>query len=123
MKRTTKKQLKAYCERVTEWVERFRLSRWSVVVSRVDLVETLAECSADTASMTAKITIASYMQDSDATEDVMKACAVHEVCHLLLADLMAVAYSRFTTEDELRREEERVVLAMERCLMEVKSWA
>ena len=109
-KKQRKKRLKAFAERVEFWQAYLNLDSWDAYVEQGSLRDgTLADVSRCVDSRCAVV----RLHDADPK---LKICldelAKHEILHLLLSDMSALAHSREATHDQISREEETLVVKL-----------
>jgi hypothetical protein len=94
-----------------EWQERFGLQEWATNIEvSDDLEDESIEASIETEpeSRTALVCVAKHPRCMN-TEAEIKATAIHEAVHLLLADFSHAATDRYTDRETLVRVEETLV--------------
>jgi hypothetical protein len=98
-----------------KWIEFFGLKDYRIAFDdKVTVDDAFAQCSTSLPHRTCVLRFESKELDefNEKNRDVKKD-AFHEVCHLLLAELLYIAECRYVNDGELRAEEERIVRILE----------
>jgi len=111
--RTTKKDFVKFQKECTIWLDRFWLREWQVFYSWQDLDDgTAARTEYAHHSKNVEFSLnrrqdpkGGHRQFEQSIEDLAK----HEVIHLLLADLIGLAESRYCTKEEIESAEHALV--------------
>lgn len=105
------------CEK---WIAKLGLTGWTVYYSFTpkDEEETeYASCSPDYMGCKADIQLSRCWDEKcPPTEANIRQSAKHEIIHLLLANLTALARNRFVVRGELEKAEEAITIKLERVL-------
>ncbi len=102
-RRSTQADYDLFQDTVKKLLKLFGICEWIIYYEWCAL-DGNAQCSSNSIIRTATFSFAtSVCLYSD--EDI-KSVALHEVCHLLLAEIECAAYSRCVTLDEIRRAQE-----------------
>jgi len=106
-KKTTKRVFQQFKKEVLRLLDKFRIDDWKVYFL-FDYIgdDCNARCITDCVSR--NVTFAYNTETDTEDEDDILQIALHEVCHLLTADIAGLAYSRFVTSDEVRKASEMV---------------
>jgi hypothetical protein len=112
MLRLTKKHEKQFWGRVTDWIARFRVIDWTIHKKTNDRdegdSESLADCTSQVEFKTAIITLHREWPIKP-TAKALDEIACHEVLHVVLAPLMALAEDRFVTQQQLDDAEHEII--------------
>lgn len=112
-KRVKEYQFEAFKDEFRLWQARLGLTEYEVAFTQEDHPE-YATCDVDGQNCTASVTLCKYVPDGcEMSVRVAEDTAKHEALHLLLGRYRHLAHSRFTSEDELYHEEERLVRVLE----------
>lgn len=90
--KTTKKDFEFFCTCCAEYIDKLKLGDWHVVYKHADLREHsfAASCEWHIEHRYATLTLATYWgPDNPITDNEIRRSALHEVLHLLLADMHA----------------------------------
>ena len=120
MTSTTAKHFAVFKKECLRMIDVLGLRDWHIRIERgeVDGERRFEETTTEaTASVTAEarcavVTMGSRM--NDATDKILKEHARHEILHVVLGDLMACAYDRYTTPEQIRIENEKLVARLSR---------
>ena len=113
------RKFKKYCE---HYMEKFGIDKeWVVYYSETPVLSNrYAETTYWIDSKVATITLNTAL---DHPEDRLKRMAFHEVCHLVLADIIAMAKSRKFDDELLQTEEHRLINRLENVMLgRQKDW-
>ena len=103
------------------WCEHLSLSGWKVYVLHEQLGEgSFANCGCDIQSRIATIRM-NTLADIPVTSADLKHFSLHEVVHIVTADLWELAASRYVTPDELNRAEHDIVVRMTNLILATTS--
>ena len=115
--KTTPEHFAVFEAAVRKWVDRFGLRDWDIDVKR-------GRCGGDEFAICERgeqhagdITL-STRWGKPVTDELLERCAIHEVCHLVLADFAKAAEARFVREGEIDEQEHTVIYRLENVLME-----
>lgn len=112
MTRLTKKHERQFWNYVTSWITRLRVVNWTFRKKVDDRDEadsdSLADCASQTEFHTATVTLHREWPIEPAP-DTLDEIACHEVLHIVLAPLMALAEDRFVTQKQLDDAEHEVI--------------
>ena len=111
-KNTTRAEFAEFRAWCVLWVERFGLTDWCIAY-RLDgeSMGRLAGATLDAQARNATVYLANS-HSADEPEWDMEALALHEVLHVVVADLGDLARSRYVMEDALERIEEALVVRL-----------
>ncbi len=105
-KKTTQEDYDIFVNEIKRLLKLFHIDDWHVYYDLCTLKGANATCTSD---ITARgVTFRFGKSIFIYTPDEIKNTALHEVCHLLLANLSELADSRFVTRDELQQADESV---------------
>lgn len=111
-----RKRLAAFKRHVEYWRDRLGISDFDIYVEQGTLDDgTLADVTRDVDSRSCVIRLHAP-PDGDDDLDHLSSLARHEMIHVLLADLSALAHSREATHAEIERAEEALVVRLTRLL-------
>jgi len=101
MKQVTKAQFDYFCRRVRFWLRKFGTTDWTVYyVFEEELTDCNAEIRYDYDGRSATFALPTMLDDT--TRSSLDESALHEVVHLVIAPLQAVAERRYLSRDEIR---------------------
>ncbi len=104
------KRLDEFTERVHFWQSYLCLDDYDIYVEQGTLADgTMADISRDTDARSAVVRLHDAIPGVDVPLDSL---AKHELIHLLLSELSALAHTREVTHDQIAREEERAVVKL-----------
>ena len=102
---------------VGEWQARLGLGDWRIAVSDTPAKRNAAEVfKVDYEARLATIRLGTDLGGTPVTEDALSALALHELCHVLLRELIVLARDPNTADDVLNSAEHRVVNTLQRLL-------
>jgi len=110
----TKKQIKLFKEKATEYVYDFwHLSEWDLTFNVTEDGGSYASCAADGENCMAVIGLSSTWQGLKPTESSIGRIAFHESCELLFWELQVMANKRYVTEDQITTARHKIITTME----------
>lgn len=113
--RTSKKKYQDFKEAFLRWKLVFGLVEYDVLFDQKDIDGTYAQVDIDPVGCVASVIVAQY--DPDPRDDWSESTALHEVLHLAVARIKYTSKKRFVSEDEIDREEEKLVRTLEHVIM------
>ena len=111
----SKRDIEAFRKSVEIWRDYLGINDWDVYVEAGDLNDgTIADVSRciDTRSAVVRL----HSLPGEDKDKVIDDTARHEMIHVLLADLSALAHGRESTHEDIEREEEKLVVRLSRLL-------
>jgi len=115
---TTDADFDIFKTEIQRLIKQFHLNGWNIYYENKDNDNT---CNASV--VTDVVTRAATFRLSKKiflyTPDEIKETALHEVCHLILADIDDLAYSRFVSKEEIIKESERTTNLIANILTEL----
>jgi hypothetical protein len=115
--KTTRKDYKYFSERVKYWQEKFNLGDWRIELCLEELEDVMAECQMWYDSHGAHVRMNTNFPNPIDRQYINK-LALHEVCHILLADFRRLANERIVTNEMLTLTEHAIVRRLETLLCE-----
>ena len=119
--KTTTKHFQIFQKEVHRLFELYELNNWCLRFEHKDMgtIEASSAPSLNDYSITIalnkEISWGKFAEEIT-IEEYIKGCAKHEVTHCLLARLSGLAYSRFTSKDEVYSAEEELVVKLMRII-------
>ena len=113
--KTTAKHFSYFRSRCQHYQKELGLMGWDITF-RHEKLNSLASCAAKGQARLCVIRLAKDWKDMSYEKPDLReldVLAFHEMCHLLLFDLMSLTESRFVTRDEIDRTEEEIVVRLE----------
>lgn len=104
--KTTLEQFETFKNYINYYLTEFNLTDWLVYFDFCKLKNRNAECSTDILGRAVTFSLNTQIYYTD--ENEIKECALHEVCHLLIADISDLAYKRSVTFDQIEQATESV---------------
>jgi hypothetical protein len=119
MIRTTPKHFQQFKAASVLWADRMGLADWSINYFHVDMGDSddapLATCNSDMQGAVATITLNTKWPDHvPPTREKLSQVAFHELCHVLLAELVWLANNRICTDNLLTKAQHSIIRRMER---------
>src|SRR5258706_6388707 len=111
MPATTKENFALFSETVKDYQKKFGLLDWNIQLRHVSIgaVE-LAQANSNCEGCVATVTLNKNWKELDPiTDERIRRVALHEVIHVLLANLSYIASCRYITQSELDEAEHKVV--------------
>ena len=113
--KTTKADFLRFGKYCTKYIKKSKYTHWDVDYAHGGIAEVnLAECVFNEEEREATISLNTTIYPVEVTANILEDIAYHEVCHIILARLLRLSEERFTTEKDLRDEEQDVIKAMGR---------
>ena len=112
--KTTKAHFKIFKEEVEYWIEQFGLRSWRWYIlheHRAD--DALAGYGADYEGCTVAVHLEPDWEDTEVTNERLRLSAFHEVCHVLLTNLVRAAEDRYVEKGRIDEEEHRIIRILE----------
>lgn len=116
---TNKAAFDLFCKEARRRLTQLGLNDWEVYFEHVHLDGRYAACSFKRLGRKATISMSTSWGPFAPTAASLKRSALHEVLHLLIADLSCAGASRHATADELEQAEEALVTRLEKALGEL----
>lgn len=110
--KTTEEHQKIFKNEVEKWINYFGLKSWKIDFGVDDLNDANSTVQFKDFAGVAKFTLTSTW-DEEPSEELIKRIAFHEVFHLLLGKIDALAMTRFLNAEELNKELHAVIRTME----------
>lgn len=110
--KTTTADLKKFSKYVYYWQKELGLFDWSIYVDHDDIDDAYAKNYHNHKGRVSNIVLSKEWPDRRISDKELNACALHECLHLVTADLMCEATSRYTQEFDVERAEESVVVRL-----------
>jgi len=118
--KTTKQHFKIFINECEKWITKFELHNWTVVYEHKDLGNRNAQNAINALDHIATIGLTNEIdtcfERKMSFNEYIKSLAKHEVLHLLLGDMVDLAYNRYIQEDELKICEESLVIKLSHIL-------
>ena len=118
--KTTPEQFELFKKYVNYYIIEFNLFDWAVYFELKRLDDCQARCSTDIKSRV--VTFSLGIQIYYTSDEDIKNCALHEVCHLLIADISDLAYKRSVTFDQIEQAAETVTRRIQALLKRRTRW-
>ena len=110
----SKRDIEAFRESCEIWRDYLRIDDWDIYVEAGELTDgTIADVSRCVESRSAVVRLHS-LPDGEDRGQVLDSTARHEMLHVLLGDLSALAHDRSATSELIEREEEKLVVRLSR---------
>jgi hypothetical protein len=120
--RTTKKQFEYFKKKVYDFTEAFGLKDWDIYVqhSPCDEGGSIAECSWDSNNRCATIGFNTDYDNKiyDLTEYYLKRYALHEIIHVLLAEIHDLMRVNLVHEEKIKKEVHKVSAIIENAIVD-----
>jgi len=117
MRKTTKAEYNRFKKSLSDWCSKLNMGCWDVTCTHVcGPHDVYASVSCDVTTMQAYATFNKELGNMDYDPDFPETVGKHEAMHILLAEYSDLARDRFVSFKEIERQEEKVVLALERAL-------
>lgn len=114
---TTKAHFVFFSEMVRCYQQKLGLSDWDIQIRHESIGTQLAQTNSDCEGCVATIALNKAWKPLDPIQDKrIKRLALHEVIHVLLADLYYIASCRYATQSELDIAEHKIVRRLENVL-------
>ena len=124
MPKTTKAHFELFKKECLYWQERLGLQRWELIVAHEELGSLLSQlrynCSSYRATAVLNITWDGVDKSERLNNNTIITSAIHEIVHLLKAEMSSLGRERYVGEDELFRAEEAVVNILVREFMKLR---
>ena len=114
--KTTRAEERYFEARVKHWQNVLSLGDWRIDAYREKLVDRSAECQQYDEAQGAHIRINTELAHKP-NRDWLDQVALHEVCHLLLAEMKRQIYSRVVTDNMANIAEHAVIRRLENALL------
>lgn len=114
--KTTAAHFKIFKAAVAAAIERLGLTDWDVRLQHDDAPNALAVVRCDVANRMASVTLARDWGTDPITKEMLIRTAVHEMLHVVLAELMDMGCSRGATKDAFDGAEHAVIRRLEKLL-------
>ncbi len=105
-RKTTQKDFDVFKSEIERLLDKFHISDWRVKFSLEKLENSNAECSTHSVTRICSFYLSTEIDLFN--DDEIKETALHEICHLLVADIGDLVNARFVTSDEVYRAAEVV---------------
>lgn len=105
-----------FVKECNRFIELFGLKSYDVIIEQEFWDGSYARTYTNDEGRVACIQLNTNLTAKDVQFQDIKATAFHEVCHLLLADLLYLAKKRFTSSEDIDKEEESVVVILEKTI-------
>lgn len=124
MKETTDANFAVFTEAASVWSHKLGLGDWSLNYYHEDMGDgprdPLATCNADSEGRVATITLNKKWPDHvPLTQERLSQSAFHELCHVLLAELVWLANNRICTDNLLTAAQHSIIRRLERFAIHV----
>ncbi len=115
--KTTDKDLELFKSEVLRLVDLFHIDTWDIYIELKKMVGCQACCTTNITGRSATFSLNTeiYLY----TDEKIKETALHEVCHLLLADVVDIGQHRYVTEDEAIKASETVACKLQSIFKEL----
>lgn len=115
--KTTKQNFGAFRTHVLQWQRELGLTDWHIYFKHVRLNNSFADCECSTSGRGAMIRFSTVWEDRDINDKELRECALHEVMHIVTAEMMNEARARFADEYNLEAAEHSVVTRLTNYIM------
>ena len=108
----TRKQFELFKSECKKWEERFKLDGWEIIYyhKKYEPDNSIAQSNFTLSAKSVSVTLNKEVEDELGYNTAgIKETAKHEMIHVLLGVVSELAYTRFTTKDELATAEEELV--------------
>lgn len=127
MAKTTPEHFSIFKKECRYWIDKFGLKDWDITFRQMSIESddldsvTGAECVADFRNRVAALILqADWGNVVKVTNQIVKAMAFHEVCHVLLWSLMQLALQRSVTVEEIKTETHAIIRRLEGAVLKFK---
>ena len=132
MAKTTPEHFSIFKKGCLHWIDEFGLKDWKITFRQMDIesddpeeaasddVVTGAGCVADFRNRVAALILQADWKDIKPTNQMVRAVAFHEVCHVLLWGLVHLGQQRSASERDIRTEAHAVIRRLENAVFNVK---
>lgn len=105
-KKTTQRDFEVFKAEVSKLLKKYHVIDWRIRFSMEEMPDNNAECCTRVIYKTClfRINTNIYLY----SDEEIRQIALHEVCHLLIADISDLAYIPFKTEDQVEQATETV---------------
>lgn len=116
--KTTKKDyalFKGYCD---VWLKKLGLNRWAVYYYHEEIEEAYAQTVWNINGMCASIRLSTHWDEGrELNNKTLEQLALHEVLHVLLAELINHAEDRYTKDGDIQAAEHAIIRQLENTLL------
>ena len=116
-KKTTDTDFKVFKDEVNRLIKKFHIADWRIYFTLEHLKGNNAECVTNVVSKVATFHLNTSLYVY--TDGEIKALALHEICHLLIADISDLASCRWVIFDEVNRADESIANKLKTIFMEL----
>jgi len=124
MPKTTKTHFELFKKECLYWHERLGLQRWDLIIAHEELDSLISQLRYNAIAHRATVVLNITWVDVDRAEtlndELIISSAIHEISHLLEAEMSSLSRERYVGEDELYRAEEVVVNILVREFMKLR---
>lgn len=117
--KTTDYHYAIFCENVKDWQSKLGLVDWDIQLRHGKTVDALATTNVNLTGRVATIVFATVWPNDLITDERIKRVAVHEVLHVLLADIVIIGESRYISDSEMEPAEHAVIRRLEKVLVSI----
>jgi len=107
-----KKDFEIFKNEFKKWQDRLELNDWQVYFKNEPLDDVFACIERRYNGRVATASLSTHVPDTAKEFIDTISSAKHEALHLLLSDLVGVAHDRYVDQDQINREEERLVVKL-----------
>lgn len=112
--KTTKKDFEKFEQYCNVWCDKLGVKSWSRYYAHEQCDDVYAKTLWNSEGRVSTTILNTYWDDlRKKTDDEINRLALHETLHLLLADLTAQAFSRYTTVDAINTAEHAIIRQLE----------
>lgn len=119
--KTTKAHFSTFVAMSKSWAEKLGLHDWSLHYyhgGELSADEALAYCNHDATGRVASITLnGEWPEHVPVTKEQLDMTAFHELCHVLLSELVGMAKERVTTDNMLLQAQHAIIRRLERMVL------
>lgn len=120
MSTPTKEQVELFAKFLREWQDRLALGDWRVEPSRKKpLTNALADMHSEPEHRLASWRLGVDWKGVEITPEALESTAIHELLHVLLAELIDAAKNSATPTELLNSIEHGVIIVLERLLLQL----
>ena len=114
--KTSKADFEAFKKTVVYWQNKLGLTDWKLYLSHDTVENTLAWVRRDNEGRCASIGLSVNWEHQKVSRKLINECALHEVLHILLANLRYAGQQRQTTETDFSIAEHEIIRRLEKVL-------
>jgi len=116
--KTTKKNFELFIKECKKWIQLLGVTSWRIVIEHKDREDhrDLSWCCIESSTMSCSVMLSVNWYDNKISNNAIKRCAFHEICHVMLSPIDDMLTERGYGQDEVDKVLHGLIYVFENCL-------